>query len=356
MSSLRETLHITISGVSGTRHLALTVKRRNALIAALAAVVLVMLAMAGYIRFLQWQAGDVMERLAQSRIELASLTDELDRARANFSKVEDDRQLLETAIARKAEELTAVTSRLDDLEDKLGSGAPELPQLDTLDRVDLAALAMNSRQVSLNLIPNGNPLEYAYISSSFGKRRHPVKKRSIHHAGLDMVAHTGTPIYATADGVVELVSRRKSGYGNMMLVAHAFGFKTRYAHLKSIEVKRGSYVRKGELIGYSGNSGTSTGPHLHYEVSYAGFPLNPKPFVDWQIDNYDRLFDVEKKVPWPSLITTIESLRTLWQPQLSQPALLSTANSTSPATSISTASSRALSVPTSPFASAVTAK
>ncbi|WP_341502662.1 peptidoglycan DD-metalloendopeptidase family protein [Gallaecimonas sp. GXIMD4217] len=356
MSSLRETLHITISGLSGTRHLALTVKRRNALIAALTAVVLVLLGMAGYIRFLHWQADDAGRRLAQNRAELSALTDELNAARADYAKVEQDRQLLETAIARKAEELTAVTSRLDDLEDKLGSGAPELPQLDTLERVDLASLAMNSRQVSLNMIPNGDPLDYAYISSSFGKRKHPVKKRTIHHAGLDMVAHVGTPVYATADGVVELVSRRKTGYGTMMLVSHAFGFKTRYAHLKSIAVKRGAYVRKGELIAYSGNSGTSTGPHLHYEVSYAGIPLNPKPFVDWQIDNYDRLFDVEKKVPWPSLITTIESLRTLWQPQLSQPAPLSTANSTSPATSTLTATSKALSVPTSPFASAVTAK
>ncbi|EKE77426.1 hypothetical protein B3C1_01405 [Gallaecimonas xiamenensis 3-C-1] len=354
---MKDILHITVSGNNGTRHLALTVERRKALLAALAGFVVFLLLMFGYIRFLQWQADDAGTRLAKNREELATLADDLTAAREAFEQVEEQRLLLETSIARKTEELSAATERLDNLEDKLGSGMPtSLDGGDLAHRLDLASIAMSSREVTLNLIPNGHPLEYAYISSGFGKRKHPVKGRVIEHAGLDLVAHRGTPVHATADGVVELVSRRKTGYGNMILVSHAFGFKSRYAHLKSIEVKRGAFVHKGDVIAYSGNTGTSTGPHLHYEVTYAGFPLNPKPFVDWQLDNYEQLFDSENQVPWPSLLATIESLRTLWQPPLSQQEPYSVASLSSPATSTSTDTSKESSEPTKPFVLAETAK
>lgn len=356
-ASMKDILHITVSGTNGTRHLALSVRRRNLLAAAAGAFLLLMLGLFAYIQFLQYRADQAGQLLAENRQALATLQANLNTAQNAFSEVEQQRQLLETAIARKSEELNAASDRLDSLEDKLAAGTPaSLDSDDLAERIDLASVAMSSREVTLNLIPNGHPLHYAYISSGFGKRMHPIKGRVIEHAGIDLVAHQGTAVHATADGVVEMVSHRRSGYGNMIILSHAFGFKSRYAHLKSITVKRGTFVHKGDVIAYSGNTGTSTGPHLHYEVMYAGIPLNPKPFIDWQISNYEEVFDSEKKVPWPSLIATIENLRTLWQPPLSQQAPTSVAKSNSPAISILTATSKAASAPSTPFVLAETAR
>lgn len=354
---MKDILHITVSSNSGTRHLALTVKRRNALLGTLVGFVVFLLLMFGYIRFLQWQADDSDSRLARNREALVTLKQDLQSAKAAFQEVEEQRQLLESSIARKTEELTAASDRLDSLEDKLGGGiSASADSEDLAQRLDLAAIAMGSREVTLNLIPNGQPLDYAYISSGFGKRMHPIKGRLIEHAGDDLAANTGTAVHATADGVVEIVSHRKSGYGNMVLLSHAFGFKTRYAHLKTIKVARGAYVHKGDIIAYSGNSGSSTGPHLHYEVTYAGIPLNPKPFLNWQLDNYEQLFDSENQVPWQSLLATIENLRTLWQPPLSQQAPTSVAKSSSAVTFTSMEKFTAPSEQTTPFVLAETAR
>ena len=90
----------------------------------------------------------------------------------------------------------------------------------------------------------------------------------------------GNPIYATGDGVVESVGFEFFGYGNSVLIDHGFGYKTRYAHLKSIGVVEGMPVKRGECIGQSGNTGKSSGPHLHYEVLYKGRPVNPYNYYD----------------------------------------------------------------------------
>nr|WP_246480559.1 M23 family metallopeptidase [Motiliproteus sediminis] len=151
-------------------------------------------------------------------------------------------------------------------------------------------------------IPNGSPVEGIPYTDSFGYRKHPVTGKKRHHNGLDFLANTGTPVYATADGAVEYSGfHKESGFGNLVIVNHNFGFKSYYAHLKQAKVKSGKLVRKGELIGYSGNSGVSTGPHLHYEVRYLYKPLNPVPFVKWGMDNYDDIFTKIRGIAWDSL-------------------------------------------------------
>lgn len=331
-SAMKDVIILSLSSTNGTRHIALTIKRRNALLAAVLGFAVLLLGMFGYIQFLQWQTDDIREQLTTHRQSLELLSTQLSNARVAYDEVAEQRQLLETTIARKTEQLSAMSERMDSLEDKLDNGI-SAENVSLEQRIDLASLAISSREVTLNLIPNGDPINYLYVSSTFGKRMHPIRGRVIFHAGIDLAANIKTPVYATADGVVEMVSHRHTGYGNMILVSHAFGFKSRYAHLKTIKVKRGAFVRKGDLIAYSGNSGDSTGPHLHYEVTYAGKPLNPKPFLNWRLDNYEQVFSAEKQVPWPSLIATIESLRNMWQQPLSPEEHTSGASSSSVAIS-----------------------
>ncbi len=121
------------------------------------------------------------------------------------------------------------------------------------------------------------------LSSSFGFRRDPFTGRSKRHTGVDFALKPGNPIYATGDGVVEKVKFEFFGYGNQVLIDHGFGYKTRYAHMKSINVVEGMKVKRGECIGESGNSGRSSGPHLHYEVLYKDKHINPANYFDLTI-------------------------------------------------------------------------
>ena len=121
------------------------------------------------------------------------------------------------------------------------------------------------------------------LSSSFGYRVDPVYGRTARHTGVDFALDPGNPVYATGDGVVESVKFEFFGYGNHLVIDHGFGYKTRYAHMKNIGVVEGMKVKRGECIGQSGNSGKSTGPHLHYEVIYKGRHVNPHNYYDLTI-------------------------------------------------------------------------
>lgn len=117
------------------------------------------------------------------------------------------------------------------------------------------------------------------LFSGFGKRLHPIHKIWKMHWGIDFTAPQGTPIYATGNGRIESVTKSKSGYGNRVLIDHGYGYESLYAHMHTINVKRGQQVKKGDIIGSVGNSGTSTAPHLHYEVIHKGKKVNPIHFV-----------------------------------------------------------------------------
>ena len=121
------------------------------------------------------------------------------------------------------------------------------------------------------------------LSSSFGYRSDPFTGKTKRHSGVDFALKPGHPVYATGDGVVESVKFEFFGYGNSVVVNHGFGYKTRYAHLKSIGVAEGMKVKRGECIGVSGNSGRSSGPHLHYEVIYKDRHVNPANYYDLTI-------------------------------------------------------------------------
>ena len=127
-------------------------------------------------------------------------------------------------------------------------------------------------------------------ASGYGYRIHPIYQTRIFHKGMDFACDIGTPVYATADGVVKN-ARYEKGYGYIVTIDHGYGYETRYAHLKTMNVKRGQRVVRGETIALSGNSGRSTGPHLHYEVLQRGRPMNPAHyyFMDLDADQYDEM-------------------------------------------------------------------
>ncbi|UAB78573.1 M23 family metallopeptidase [Erythrobacter sp. SCSIO 43205] len=123
-------------------------------------------------------------------------------------------------------------------------------------------------------VPSLTPVNGARMSSGFGHRTHPTRGGRRMHKGVDLAAPTGTPVYATADGIVDL-ARWGRGYGLYIKVDHGAELETRYAHLSRLAVAAGDRVEKGEVIGYVGSTGWSTGPHLHYEVRVNGVAVDP---------------------------------------------------------------------------------
>lgn len=127
-------------------------------------------------------------------------------------------------------------------------------------------------------IPSRAPLDNETLTSSFGMREHPVLGGRRAHSGVDLAAAVGTPIHATADGVVSKASWF-GGYGLYIALEHGGKLQTRYGHMSRLNVAEGQIVRKGDVIGYVGSTGRSTGPHLHYEVRVDGAAVNPIPYM-----------------------------------------------------------------------------
>lgn len=162
---------------------------------------------------------------------------------------------------------------------------------------DALANLIQRKEEMLSSIPAIQPVsndELRRLASGYGYRVHPIYKSVKFHKGLDFSATRGTEVYATGDGKVDRADRRSRGYGNQIIIDHGFGYKTRYAHLDRYLVRPGTKVKRGELIGYVGNSGQSTAPHLHYEVLKDGSPINPINFFfnDLTPSEYDQLIEI----------------------------------------------------------------
>ena len=128
-------------------------------------------------------------------------------------------------------------------------------------------------------VPSDKPVKLAEFMSAYGRRSDPFERRMRMHEGIDLAAPLGTPIYATADGVVTTAGWHNGGYGKLVKVDHGRGIETRYAHLSSIAVQPGQRVTRGQQVGRMGSTGRSTGSHLHYEVRIDGRAVNPIPFM-----------------------------------------------------------------------------
>ncbi|MEA3065737.1 MAG: hypothetical protein QOJ27_2189 [Sphingomonadales bacterium] len=128
-------------------------------------------------------------------------------------------------------------------------------------------------------IPSAEPVHGTNFTSGFGVRSDPFRGRAAMHAGIDLAGAIGTPIYATADGVVGRSEWNNGGYGNLVELDHGHGIQTRYGHLSKSLVVAGQHVKRGDMIALMGSTGRSTGSHLHYEVRIDGKPVNPVPFL-----------------------------------------------------------------------------
>lgn len=184
-----------------------------------------------------------------------------------------------------------VKSRLDKIMKKVYIQSTSYDEI-----IDLA----KNKEVMLACIPAIQPIsnkDLKRTASGWGYRIHPIYKIRKFHYGMDFTAPSGTEIYATGDGVVESATSSKRGYGNHIVLNHGFGYRTLYGHMHSFNVKEGQKVKRGDVIGFVGNSGLSTAPHLHYEVHLNGKKVNPVNyyFNDLSAQEYERMIELSLK-------------------------------------------------------------
>ncbi|MPS33539.1 MULTISPECIES: M23 family metallopeptidase [unclassified Salinivibrio] len=294
-------IHIAISHPNGVKHYTLCPTRKK-VVQTLALVLLAVLTVTFASLYL------LSERSTEAEAAVNRLREERAALNNEVAMLQQKRDELSQTIENKDVELTALTQRVVTVEDMLGLQSVA-KDASLTHRLDVAAINSAVRYTMLQLIPNGKPIQSYRRSSGYGSRTHPVTGKEKFHMGLDLTADIGTPVYAPADGVVEYVrpSRRK-GYGNFVKIDHAFGFMTLYAHLDKFNVRSGQFVKKGDLIAWSGNTGLSTGPHLHYEVRFLGRALNPRRFIKWSAEQFDTLLENEKRVSWGHLVAVVENL------------------------------------------------
>jgi murein DD-endopeptidase MepM/ murein hydrolase activator NlpD len=132
------------------------------------------------------------------------------------------------------------------------------------------------------------------VASGYGWRIDPIYKTKRMHWGLDFTASTGTNVYSSGNGKVVSIERKKWGYGNSIVIDHGYGFKSRYAHLNAFNIKLGDVVSRGQIIGFVGNTGKSTGPHLHYEIEKNGKKVNPIHYFhsDLTPEEYEKMIEM----------------------------------------------------------------
>jgi len=221
-------------------------------------------------------------------------------------KLTEENNLYSKEIEAKMAQIEELGSHIEEIEDIIGINKDDDTTL--IQRATLAKLTSSEKMYMLQTIPSGCPMTNCTPTSKFGWRTHPITKKRQYHNGLDLRAARRTEVRATADGVVKYVQDQNKGtLGRVVMILHNFGFETRYAHLRFTDVKTGDVVYKGQLIGRSGNSGRSSGPHLHYELRHAGKILDPTSFTKWDMKSYEMIFEKQRRVEWESLIKLIKS-------------------------------------------------
>ncbi|ELF2319784.1 M23 family metallopeptidase [Campylobacter lari] len=287
---MKDKFTLTITDVNGSRHFLLSQIIKKVIIYFTTFVFVVIVLGALYINYL----ADKRSELLKEQEILSSKNTKL------FSQNESMQKSLEEKTALYDE----LQTQLADIEDNLGLKQDE--SLDIPERLEKVKLTNDQAYLFLTQIPNGHVIEDNGITGNFGWRHHPILNKKEFHPGIDLRAALNTPIYAPANGVVEYAAYSNNGYGYSVILIHNFGFKTVYAHMMRKDVvKAGQFVKKGDLLGYTGNTGLSTGPHLHYEVRFINKLLDPKIFIDLNRKNYEQIFEKERRVPWQSLIKAL---------------------------------------------------
>lgn len=232
--------------------------------------------------------------LQQQMNELVNRDNNVYRSIFESSPIPDSARLKDMEKIRE----TQMVSRIEenDLLSSIGGQLNRLTRLVAYQQksfADIETMVRNKEKL-LAAIPAIQPVsdkDLTRVASGFGTRIDPVYKVPKFHAGLDFTAPVGTPIYATADGVVTDAGYNAGGYGNRVIIDHGYGYETLYGHMYRIKAKKGQHVKRGEVIGYVGSTGKSTGPHCHYEVHRSETPVDPVYYFynDLTPEQYDRL-------------------------------------------------------------------
>jgi len=206
-----------------------------------------------------------------------------DSARAR--EIENEKEIATVEGMASNQLLSSITQTLTTLSSRVKVQSKSYEQIDEL---------IKNKEKLLSHTPAIQPLsnkDLNRIASGFGYRIDPVYKTVKMHAGLDFAAPQGTPIYATANGTVTIAGNKGNGYGNHVIINHGYGYETLYGHMVKVKSNPGQKVTRGEVIGWVGSTGKSTGPHCHYEVHKNGNKIDPVYFFynDLTPDQFDRL-------------------------------------------------------------------
>ncbi|WP_269619852.1 M23 family metallopeptidase [Zhongshania sp. BJYM1] len=306
---MRDHYRITITNYSGAQHYTVTQLMRRYM--AGIGIFLGTCFLGGFLAILF-----LSSRLSTLNAEVSDLQHYQATIKSENEALLIEQKQLKTSVEEKVAALSMMSDELGSIESMIGL-TPD-PDVALYQRLDTASQTASEKHYMLSAIPSGYPLSDAYVTSRYGMRNHPVLGKMALHGGADLRAAIGTPVYATADGVVELSGKSTGGFGEMIKLNHNFGFVTVFGHLSKTSVAVGDYVRQGDLIGYTGNTGLSSAPHLHYEVRHLHRRLAPGPFMEWSWENYDVLFTREEQIKWDSLAKTLRKQTAVPERQWSQ--------------------------------------
>ncbi len=226
---------------------------------------------------------------------------------AEYRYIYQQNEVLKNQIQQKSHELNLIHQKIGDLENIIGIQKNNQALHHKFEEIDLQSLNLKDKKMILNLIPNGDPIkDYQKKYKAVSRERSNKKKLPL---GVDYKAYQNTPVYATSDGIVEMAQLHdKKGYGHFIKLDHAFGFASLYAHLNSLEVKKGDFVKKGDLIGYSGRSGNAQESVLFYGVLFLDREIDALDFTQWGFESFDMIFSKNTLIDWKSLLWTIQDI------------------------------------------------
>jgi murein DD-endopeptidase MepM/ murein hydrolase activator NlpD len=228
---------------------------------------------------------DKTQVLEQRDADLEEIRDQISDL-LNTSRVFEES--LHSTLDRLGLEKSGSAEKTDRTAENLGDEVSELTAMkgllqDSMEYFDQIAKMLQAQQSLIVELPTIWPLKdvRGYVTSYFGPTTHPFTKHWYLHKGIDIAYSRGTKVVSTADGKVIEKAFDSSGYGNYIVIKHKYGFYTRYAHMDKVYVKEGQNVQQGEVIGTLGNTGLSTGPHLHYEVRIGSQVVDPQRYLDF---------------------------------------------------------------------------
>ncbi len=281
---MKDKLHIIIAGEKGlTKSIVVSKYRLGGAFCIAVATLLVLSAMSFTGIKLFFHGAELRTRTGFLESSLNNERNQKEKLVEQVAQLEMEKQiLLKDAVTELEEKSQLIESILSSVgvdvkvsESQQNSGGPftSMPGDDHEDLLFKAGLYLDT----IKDIPLGAPIQGG-ITSKFGRRIDPFNKRPALHDGVDIRGKRGTKAFATADGLVVQRGYNR-GYGNFVVIGHGSGFRTKFGHFKKILVKKGEKIKRGQVIGLVGNSGRSTGPHLHYEIIYNGEPTDPIKFM-----------------------------------------------------------------------------